>query len=105
MSNHLCTSESLLAGAMEAEVICLICREKTIHRIGYVASECAGCGNVYTHDDYGRICRMRREYLGLSRQEIADLYGVKKSTITQYEKWPCRKYWHWILELKTEAIG
>lgn len=96
--SHLCTSESLLAGAIECESRCLICREKTPHRVGYIFQRCEGCGSVYD-EHCGRTVRLRRERLGLSKQEMADLYGVKKQTITQYENWPCRKYWHWILQL------
>jgi len=96
---HICTNDSLLAGGVEIKSTCLICRRKTEHKIGYIVAKCLECGNYYD-DDCARTVRVRREFLGLSRQEIADIYGVKKSTIVDYEKWPCEKYWKWILSYK-----
>lgn len=94
---HICTNDSLLAGGLEIKSKCLICRKETDHVIGYIFQRCLKCGNDYD-DHCGRTVRLRREHLGLSRQEIAEIYGVKKQTIATYEKWPCEKYWNWILK-------
>lgn len=95
--SHICTTESLLAGGVEIKSKCLICRKVTKHKIGYVVSKCTECGNDY-NDHLGNTVRKRREYLGLTKNEIAQLYGVRRSTITRYEQWPCEKYWNWILD-------
>ena len=97
--SHICTNDSLLAGGIDLKTTCLICQNETEHKIGYIVQRCLECGNDYD-DHCGRTVRLRREHLGLTRQEIADIYGVKKSTIATYEKWPCEKYWKWILDYK-----
>lgn len=37
----------------------------------------------------GKVLQKRRQELGLSQRELADLIGVSEMSISRYERWPC----------------
>jgi DNA-binding transcriptional regulator YiaG len=67
-----------------------------MHWVGYISCTCSKCKKS-VDEHLGRTMRLRREYLGLTREQIAKLYGVKKQTIKRYEVWPSKRYWEWLL--------
>lgn len=95
--SHICTNKSFLAGAIDIKLKCLICRNRCNHKVGYIVQRCCGCNTCYD-DDLGKTVKLRRKYLSMSKSDIANAYGVKVSTISEYERWPSKKYWHWILD-------
>lgn len=95
-SVHICTSETMLAGAIEMTAFCSICcRSEQDILVGYVSSKCKGCGFESSFDGLNETVRSRRKYLGLSVAEMAILAAVKPASVRTYEnRWPSKSYWH-----------
>ena len=106
MSIHICIPESLVAGGDNVIVWCPVCCEETKHTIGYVGGLCGECGFLHT-GDWDQVVIARRKRLGLSRKEIAELYGCLPRTIATYENWwPPEKYVNFTEKLvKAQANG
>lgn len=98
---HICTSDSLLAGAIEMKCYCPVCcRKDQDVLLGYVSSKCKGCGFESSFDALNETVRNRRKYLGMTKAEIAYHSGVNPGTVQTYEgRWPSEKYW-----LKTREL-
>ena len=75
---------------------CPICGHKTLFS-GWTGSDCSTCGVTLSEGVYqSDIVRTVREHTKLSRNEIAEKFGVKPSTIKSYEwKVPSKKYFEW----------
>lgn len=103
--NHICTTDSLVAGGTKAVAWCPICcTDNHIQIFGFVGSKCTYCGH-FCGDDQNMTVRSRRQHLKLSRLEIADICRVKRSTIAKYENWwPSRKYWEATRKLVEDAL-
>ena len=102
MMIHICTTDSFFVDAPIIETKCLVCGEICNAEIGWIGERCSACGSVYSpFDDYASdIVRKRREKLGLTRRQIADKLGYKRTTIKNYE-WvkPSKKYYEATLQL------
>ncbi len=104
MSAHVCTTESLYAGAIEGSGDCMICgRANVILKYGYVGTLCTFCGQDWSVDFPSGTVRRRRESLGLTRREMAERMGLAVATIKHYENiWPSRPYFEKTLEMVRE---
>ena len=91
---HICTTESLMAGAIEIESSCPVCFYEGKMRLGYIGVACPKCGKVTSSDSANLTVRYRRELLKMGREEMARLCGVYHSTVAHYENWwPSESYW------------
>jgi hypothetical protein len=101
---HICTSDSLLAGAPEVEGFCLVCcRPGMKLQVGYTITHCAGCDKRYNPDGFCEVVMLRRKLLGLSSKEMALKLGLARKTISKYETtWPSKTYWEKTRELMEE---
>ena len=100
MGSHICTGESLVAGGEIMTLYCPICGATGKCKCGYVGVKCLTCGRFFD-DHRGLTCKHRREFLGYYKDEVARMYGVKRTTVTRYE-WrydPPDKYWIFMQEL------
>lgn len=89
---HICTNESLLAGAKEFEMQCHICDIKAMQKIGYVSGFCSHCKQHYELEGWcGYIVYLRRQALGLKRREFAEMMGIKRKTLANCETSVCSK--------------
>lgn len=88
---HICTTDSLMAGAIECPPSeCPICLQITIQDLGYIGSRCRNCGRIWCSEmSRGSLTEKRREYLGLTRREVAARLGLKTATIRTYETSRC----------------
>ena len=89
---HICTNESLLAGALEFETECHICGVTALQRHGYVTGHCAHCKQHYDLEGWrGNTVYLRRKALGLKRREFAEMMGIKRKTLANNETSVCSK--------------
>lgn len=89
---HICTNESLLAGALELEMQCHICGVTASQRHGYVTGHCDYCKQHYDLGGWrGNAVYLRRKALGLNRREFAEMMGVKRKTLANCETSLCSK--------------
>jgi len=91
MHIHICTNESLVAGGEEIELKCPVCLITSKQTVGFAGCLCRKCGNLTNDEWKGFIARLRREYLGKSRRDIAKALGILPATIRQYETVKCSK--------------
>ncbi len=85
MNTHISTVETDLIDAPVVEIECMICLKQSPHHVGYIGSRCECCNSYYSLDEPGQIFKLRREFLGLTRRQMADLLGLASITITKYE--------------------
>jgi len=91
---HIATSDSYMAGAIPMRFTCPVCLSETDGELGWIDARCGDCGALSSTDSPNRTVRLRRERLGLTRDEMAGKLGIKRSTVTRYEaRWPSRRYW------------
>lgn len=87
---HICTNESLLAGALELEYQCPVCMFTAKHTVGYVGSRCHKCNQYYENEGWrGYAVYLRRIALGLKRKEFAEMIGIKRKTLANCETSSC----------------
>jgi len=103
---HIATDESYLASCdVSDSFYCDICCRRGKGIYGYIGVKCLMCGTCY--DCWPpELAIERREYLGFSRKQIAQLYGVKNKTIAGYENyWPSDKYLDWLVKQCKKKSG
>lgn len=89
---HICTNDSLLAGAEKFEMECHICGTKALQTIGYASGYCEHCKQHYDLEGWrGNTVYLRRIALGLKRREFAEMLGVKRKTLANCETSVCSK--------------
>lgn len=92
MGSHICTTDSLMAGAPIMEMWCPICTNTAPNELGYIGMRCSVCGAVSNMEDtWPDIVRMRRQKLALSRKQIGVLLGYTRATVKHYEFVRCTK--------------
>ena len=91
MTDHICIPENLVAGGIELkESECPFCCKKTKQKAGYTGVLCLGCNSILSGDEWrGQIVKRRRELLGLTRPQMANLAGKSKHIIKHYEYVKC----------------
>ena len=101
MSVHICTTKSLYAGAIDIKGACMVCGREDVHlRCGYVGTLCTVCGYDWESEFPSGTVRQRREYLGLTRREMAERMGLAAATIKNYETiWPSKRYFDETLKI------
>ena len=106
MSISICTTENLYAGAIEVRGDCMICGRKNVPlKFGYVGVLCTVCGYDWESEFPSGTVRQRREYLGLTRAEMAEKIGLAKATIKHYETiWPSKRYFEETLQVVRASL-
>lgn len=100
---NICTSEDMVAGGVELEMTCMRCCVKGKLKAGYIGVVCPNCGYCWTGEEWnGQIARDRREYLGLSRRQVAKILGKSIHTIRAYDWKKCPSEYLWWLQTKLE---
>jgi len=91
---HISTRETFMLDAFTLDGYCPVCCSSSKISIGYVECRCFGCGSYFSLDSSGSIVKARRELLKLTIKQMADIAGITKSTIKEYEKYgSSRKYY------------
>lgn len=91
---HLCTDDSLLAGAHKVKHVCPVCFENCTQEAGYTIGRCSKCRLTYIPGDGPNIVTQRRKFMGLRRRDIVHCTGLKPDTVRRYERVRCSKnYW------------
>lgn len=90
---HICTDKTMRAGIDLPPMICGFCGKKTFYP-GWVSIHCDTCGadsERYRSDN----CRIVRESMGLTRNQVAKALGYTRKTVKKYE-WcdPSNIYWY-----------
>ena len=106
MSLSICGTEALYAGSVEGSGNCMICgRENVVLKYGYVGTLCTCCGKDWSVDFPSGTVRRRREYLGLTRREMAERVGLAPATIKHYETiWPSKRYFDETLKIVKRSL-
>lgn len=91
--SHIFTQDTLMVDAIRLkDDICPICFRKSEVYSTWVCIVHRPCRHEINDEMFmGDICRMRREFLGLNRTEIAKKLGMSKYTIKKYEWTRCPK--------------
>lgn len=82
---------------------CIVCCKDTERIFFSFGDRCEECGYV-SDGNLAQVVQERRKLLNLTRQEIADKIGIKKSTVYKYEKnWPSERYYEQTKKLVMET--
>ena len=92
---YICTNASFAAGSPRLLSVCQICLRENELYLSYVVEYCELCGYTTSIDDWlGRRAEMRRNYLELTRKEVAQRFGLFLATISYYETKRCSKKYY-----------
>lgn len=116
MGDHICTSESLVAGGLVLPACeCVWCLKQSKAKAGYGGCYCPKCKQLWTGEEFmGDFAKWRREEMGLTRPQIAKMFKKSKHTIKAYEFVKCPieyaefikdLYLKYVLEIQGEQDG
>ncbi len=92
--SHIAADETFLHNAIVLkDSECIICLQVSDMRAGWIGIKCDKCGAMYDVSEMwaGELAKRRREMLKMTRKELGNILGLKRTTIKRYEFVKCPK--------------
>ena len=100
MRIHPFTKQQIAGHGLAYPGTCSVCLTEQDLRLGFTGEYCPACRNIY--DPFGgspgRLAKLRREHLGLTRRELAERTGYGVDTIARYERGNCSEAFFKLVE-------